>query len=143
MKKLISFKFAARFNTIVFALLSVFHLAIIIGITAFDYAPIDYLWGGKMETASQLLTFEVMSLATSVVALIFTMIRAGFIGAPRLLRLTQFIMWMLFVLFLLNTLGNILAETVFEKTFAIITALLSLFSLRLALEKISHLDHAE
>lgn len=143
MKKLISFRFAAQFNTVVFGLLSVFHLAIIIGITAFGFAPLDFLWGGKMETESQLLNFEVMSLATAIVALIFTMIRAGYIGAPRLLRLTQFIMWMLFVLFLLNTLGNILAETVFEKTFAIVTALLSLFSLRMALEKNSHLDHAE
>lgn len=43
--------------------------------------------------------------------------------------------WILFVLFLLNTFGNIFAKTTFEKFFAVITFVLAILSLRLALEK--------
>jgi hypothetical protein len=44
-------------------------------------------------------------------------------------------MWVLFVFFLLNTIGNALATTTFERLFAIATGLLSLLFLRIAVEK--------
>ena len=44
-------------------------------------------------------------------------------------------MWVLFLLFLLNTVGNIFAKTTFEQSFAILTAMAALLCLRLAVEK--------
>ena len=46
------------------------------------------------------------------------------------------ILWLMFLLFLLNTLGNIFSLNKFEQlTFTPVTLVLSLLSLRLALEK--------
>jgi len=58
MKKLISFRRAIQFSLILFGLLILFHLLIIVGIVLFDYVPIDFLWGGRMETREQLLGLE-------------------------------------------------------------------------------------
>jgi hypothetical protein len=41
-------------------------------------------------------------------------------------------MWLAFFISALNTIGNILAKTTFEKSFALVTAILALFALRLA-----------
>jgi hypothetical protein len=116
-------------------LLSLFHLAIIAGILFFDFAPVEFLWGGRLETAEELLNFEIGSLLINLVALFFTAIRAGYLKIPVLQKAAVVVMWFLFVLFFLNTIGNILAESGFEKFFTIITVILALFTLRLALKK--------
>jgi hypothetical protein len=43
-------------------------------------------------------------------------------------------LWLLFFLFILNTVGNLIAESIFEKFFALITVILSILCLRMALE---------
>ena len=135
MKKLISFQFAARASLVIYAIFILFHLVIILGILFFNFVPIDYIWGGKLQSEEQLLYFEIFSLLVQSVCLFLTLIKAGYLEVPKLQAVAHAGMWVLFVLFLLNTLGNILAETYFEKSFAIITAILAIFALRLALEK--------
>ena len=134
MKKLISFKLAAQLSWALFGLLILFHLAVIIGILLFDYVPIDFLWGGRMESKAQLLNFEIFSLGVIALSFFIVLVRSERIQIPSLLGVAKVGTWVLFVLFLLNTLGNILAKRAFEKSFAIITALLSVLCLRLAIE---------
>ena len=136
MKNLISFKRASQFSLILFGLFIVFHLSIIIGILFFDFAPVDYLWGGRMETATELLAFEIISLAVMSICLLVVLIRAEIIKISFLMGLSRIILWFLTFMFLLNTVGNLLAETNFEKFLAIITAMLTVLCLRMALEKI-------
>lgn len=135
MKKLLSFDKALQGSLILFGLLNLFHLAIIIGIVFFNYAPVDYLWGGRMETKEQLLSYEIISLVVAFVCLLIVLIKSGRIHLPKLSGVVRIALWVLFVLFALNTVGNLLARTTFEKLFAIVTFLLALFCLRLALEK--------
>jgi hypothetical protein len=134
-KKMIAFRVAARGIMAILSLLVLFHLAVIAGIVLFDYAPVDFLWGGRLETAEELLRFEIVSFLISLVALFFVAIRVGLLHMERLQKAARVVMWLLFVLFLLNTIGNIVAESRFEKFFAIVTIVLALFSLRLALKK--------
>lgn len=135
LKKTISFRFAAAATTVMLGLLSLFHLAIIAGILFFDFAPVEFLWGGRLETPEELLNFEIVSFIINLAALFFTAIRGGFIKVARLQKAAQVMMWILFVLFFLNTIGNIAAESQFEKFFAILTITLAIFTLRLALKK--------
>lgn len=135
MRKIIPFRVAAISNTAVLGLVLLFHLAIIAGILFFDYAPVEFLWGGRLETPEELLSFEIVSVLINLVALFFTAVRAGYISIPRLQKVARVVMWLLFVLFFLNTVGNFVAESLFEKFFAILTTVLALFSLRLALKK--------
>lgn len=137
MKKIISFKAASRLSTAILSLLSLFHLTIIIGIIIFDYVPIEFLWGGQMETRKELLQFEILSLIVSLFCALIILIRSQSIKISVLLGLSRVVIWLLFILFLLNTIGNLIAESTFERVFALLTVILSILCLRMALEPIN------
>jgi hypothetical protein len=135
MKKIISFEKAVRLSFLLFGLFILFHLSIIIGMVFLDIEPMEFLWGGRMETREQLLGFEIISLVVMTFCFIVVLIKANRIKLPKLTGVVTVVLWILFVLFLVNTVGNILAKTTFEKFFAIATTLLAFLCLRLALER--------
>ncbi|MFK5855034.1 MAG: hypothetical protein QM503_02810 [Bacteroidota bacterium] len=135
MKKIINFNNAVLASLFFIGLLILFHLFILVGIIFFEYAPIGFLWGGQMETVEQLLKFEIASLLISILFFFLVLIRSKRLNLPKLMGVTRVAMWVLFVLFLLNTVGNLMATTTFEKFFAIATGFLAFFFLRIALEK--------
>lgn len=128
----IGYSLAARVNICIFGLLVIFHLAAITGVVLLDYVPLDFLWGGILQTREQFLRFEMLSLGVQIVCLFLTLVRADYLKLPRLHAIAHLGMWVIVVIFAVNTVGNLLAKTTFEKTFALITATLALFSLRLA-----------
>jgi len=134
-KNPISIKRTIQLSLSILGLLSLFHLSVIVGIIFFDYSPIEFLWGGRMETAEELLRFEIISFVVMLVCLFIVLVKAGRIYLPRLSGFITIALWILFILFLLNTIGNILAETTFEKLFAIITIILAILCLRLAIDR--------
>jgi len=101
----------------------------------FDFAPLDFLWGGRMKTAEELLVFEIISLVTAFVILFLILVKAKKLNFPKLAGIANVGMWVLFAVFVLNTVGNIIAKTTFEKCFAVVTLILALLMLRMALEK--------
>ncbi|PSN16498.1 hypothetical protein C7293_02515 [filamentous cyanobacterium CCT1] len=130
----ISFPLAARVNIGIFGCLILFHLGIIVGILLFNYVPIDFLWGGRLQSKEQFFLFEAISIIIQAICLFLTLIKAGYLRLERLGNIAHTGMWVLFAIFSLNTVGNILAKTAFEKAFTVVTIILALFSLRLALE---------
>lgn len=140
MRKIIVFKTAILASLFILGILAVFHIAILIGILLFDYVPLDFLWGGKIKTEAQLLNFEIVSLLTTVIFIFLLLIRSKWINLPKLMGVTRIALWMVFVLFLLNTIGNALAETTFERLFAIVSGVLALLFLRIVIEKNNKLD---
>ncbi|TNE27955.1 MAG: hypothetical protein EP346_10865 [Bacteroidetes bacterium] len=136
MKTILSFQRASQLALLLFSLLEVFHLSIILGIVLFDFAPVEYLWGGKMKTAEELLVFEFISLIIMTICLLVVLIRTKILRLPKLMKVSRVLLWVLTVIFALNTLGNLLAESSFEKFFAIATLLLAFVSLRMALEPV-------
>lgn len=134
MKKLISFKRAAHIATGIFSVLSLFHLGIIVGILFLDFAPVEFLWGGQFDTAEELLQFEILSFLIMVFCVLIVLVRRQTIAIPALLRTSRIALWLLTALFLLNTVGNLLAKTNFEKGFALVTVILAGLCLRMALE---------
>jgi len=135
MKKIIPFNQAVNASLFIFGLLILFHLSIIVSILFFDFAPIEFLWGGTIKTAEELLSFEIISLLISIAFLLMVLIKAKRLNIQQLNGVARVAMWLLCALFLLNTVGNLLAKTSFEKFFAIVTGLLSFLMLRIALEK--------
>jgi hypothetical protein len=140
MRKIINFKVATLAGLFILGILALFHIAILMGIVLFDYVPIEFLWGEQMKTVTQLVNFEIVSLLTTLIFIILLLIRSKWINLPKLLSVTRIAMWVLFVFFLLNTIGNALAETTFERLFAIVSGVLALLFLRIAIEKNSKLD---
>lgn len=120
---------------VIAGLLVVFHLSIILGMVIFDFAPVAYLWGGRMETSAQLLQFEIVSLVVALLFAVLLLIKAGRINFPTLNGVAHVAMWLFFILFLFNTVGNVIAKTNFEKSFALITGLLAFLLWRIISEK--------
>lgn len=135
MKKLISFKKATQLCSFLFGLMSLFHLSIILGIVLFDFAPVNFLWGGRMKTATQLLNFEIISLIIMILCFFIVLAKSGKIFLLRISGMITIALWIIFLMFLFNTIGNILAKTTFEKLFSIVTIILAILCLRLAIEK--------
>lgn len=135
MKKILNFNQAVLASLFLIGLLILFHLSILIGIIFYDYAPIDFLWGGRMKTVEQLLKFEIVSFLISLIFFFLVIIKAKWLDIPKLIGVAHVAMWVLFVIFSLNTIGNLMAITTFEKFFAIVTGLLAFLLLRIALEK--------
>lgn len=133
MKKVITFERSVQLTVLLFILIIIFHLVIILGIVVFDFVPLDFLWGGRMKTKAQLLSFELISFVVMLMCLLIVLVRSGSLNIPSLSTFARVALWILVLLFLLNTFGNILAKTTFEKCFGIITAILSILCLRLAI----------
>ena len=134
MRKTIGFKTAILASLFILGMLAIFHTAIVIGIL-FDYVPIDFLWGGQIKTETQLLNFEIVSLLTTFIFVFLLFIRSKWLNLPKLLGVTRVSMWVLFILFSLNTIGNVLAINTLERMFAIVSGVLALLFLRIAIEK--------
>ena len=118
---------------IVFSVFMVFHIAIIISIIFLDIIPVDYLWGGQLKTKDELFIFELISILIQTICLLYVLLYKKYFSEKAVGRI---IAWILFIIFSFNTVGNILAKTLFEKIiFTPVTLCLSLLMLRIALTK--------
>ena len=132
MRHLIHFRTAATWAFRLFLMLAVFHLVVVVGILAFDHEPVDLLWGGRVEPG-QLLEFELFALIVNAACIGLVLLASGRIGSGTAQRIGRWLMWPLVVLFILNTVGNLLATSWFERIMAAVTVLLALLCLRLAM----------
>jgi hypothetical protein len=83
--------------------------------------PYDITWGGKLKSDEEMYVFESVSIALNGILLLLLLLKGRFIGKVRSFKFINFILWVFLVLFSLNTIGNLLAETIFEKFFTIFT----------------------
>src|SRR5688500_4067639 len=110
MRKIISFQAATKVSLVLFGLFTLFHLSIIIGIIFFRYAPVEFLWGGRLKTKDELLGFEIISLAIMALCSFIVLIKSRRVKMPGLMTPVAIALWVLVVVFTLNTLGNIFAR---------------------------------
>jgi len=123
---LISRQLAKNALLTILALVTLFHILALLTII-----PHTVVWAGKFNSYKEVLPFEIFSLVINLSFILLVSYRvrndaskAGRIG-----------MWMMFILFALNTVGNFFAETDIEKYAGIpLTFLLAVLSLRLALK---------
>jgi hypothetical protein len=128
MKTLVPLRIATAGIITILSLSIIFHLLVISGII-----PFNLVWGGNIADKGELWLMESISIAVNLIMLLFVGSYSGVISykiSPTVAR-TGF--WMMFILFLLNTLGNILSTNPLETyIFTPLTILLSLFCLRIA-----------
>lgn len=67
-------------------------------------------------------TFESSSIIISAFFIYVLLQKGNFVKAIFTERILSILLWIFFALFCLNTIGNFVAETTFEKAFAFVTA---------------------
>lgn len=94
----------------------VFHLCIVAKII-----PYDITWGGRLKHDTEMYVFETVSILINLVLGFTLLMKGGYIKFQLTERTINIVLWAFFVLFILNTVGNIFAQTNFERFFAALT----------------------
>ncbi len=101
------------------AALTLFHLAIL-----FQIIPYEIVWGGRLTNEAEMYRFESVSLALNLLFGLLLLIKGGLLKPILPPKIVTVGLWLFFALFVLNTVGNLLAKTYFEKGFTVVTLLL-------------------
>lgn len=94
----------------IFTLVILFHISVITQII-----PYTIVWAGKLNSAKEMYAFEITSIIINVFFVVILLLRAHYIKHTIPERLLNLILWMFLVLFMFNTIGNLMAETAFER----------------------------
>ncbi len=128
MKKLLPLPVAITGLLLISSLTIVFHLLVIGGLVS----P-DIVWGGNITSQGNLWLMEAISIAINIVILLFVLAYAGRLKIKLSPVVAKAGFWILFGLFMLNTLGNLMARHSLETyIFTPLTFLLALFCFRIA-----------
>lgn len=124
-------KIAERGLILIFGLTIVFHLLVLSGII-----PFTIIWGGRITNESEMYVFEAVSLLLNLLFLFIILIKAKVL-LPRFPgKIIHVSLWVMAILFLFNTVGNLLSTSHTEKIiFTPITILLSIFCFILIFQK--------
>jgi hypothetical protein len=129
MKKLISVKTAGTILISLLSLLVIFHILIL-----FHVLPADIVWGGRLQSASEVLMMELIALAITILFLLVIILKLS--KSPKYRKLINIGVWIIFIYFSLNVLGNLASGNLIEKAvLSPVALIMALFTLRLAIEK--------
>jgi len=103
----------AIFLVSVFVLL---HLCILFGLLT----P-DITWGGNLQNDSAMYTAEALSIIINLFLGLILLLKGEHISGFISMKAVNVFLWCFLVFFCLNTIGNLLAETLVEKSLSIIT----------------------
>ena len=99
-----------------------FHLAILINLI-----PCEVTWGGRLKNNSEMYVFEGVSILVNLFLVFVLLIKGDYLPILIPERVLNIILWIYLSLFGLNTIGNIFAETLFEKSFSLLTLIFTYF----------------
>ena len=102
------------------ALVTVFHALILLRVI-----PYEITWGGNLKTVEEMYVFETLSILINLFFVFILLQKGEYIRYVMGRKTVNIILWIFFVLFTLNTIGNLFAETNFEKYFTLLTLLSS------------------
>lgn len=108
------------------SLVIIFHLLILLKIIPFSIA-----WGGRLKSAEEMYIFESISIALNLFLIWILSLKSKNVKS----KLIDFMLWIFFAIFSLNTIGNLFAHTNFEKGFSVLTFLFALLILKILTKK--------
>jgi hypothetical protein len=107
---------AVRIMLALLTLVILLHLSIMIRIVPYKVA-----WGGRLQTDKQMYIFETISIVVNLLFSFILLMKGRYIQFYFKEKAVNFALWIFLMLFILNTVGNLFAQTNFEKLFAILT----------------------
>jgi len=103
-----------------------FHTLILLGAIPYEIA-----WGGRLKSVQEMYISEGVTISLNIL-LIWTLSLKSKNAKGKLVNT---ILWAFVVIFSLNTIGNLFAKTIIEKSFSILTLILALMLLKLVWKK--------
>ena len=129
-RSIITKRIAANAAIFILSCTITFHLLVLTGVI-----PNGIVWGGRLSSKEDMIVFESISLLINSLMVTVLLISAGYTRIRTSPSLLRFFLWMMVILFFLNTIGNILSTNSLETIiFTPLTFLLALFCLRLAID---------
>jgi hypothetical protein len=95
---------------------TLFHLAILTKII-----PYEVTWGGRLKNDEEMYAFESISILINLFLGFVLLIKGDYLLKLIPRRVVNIILWIFLFIFGLNTIGNIFAETFFEKILSLLT----------------------
>ena len=128
--KKINIRFATTLMLVLLSCVVVFHLLVLLGAI-----PYNVVWGGRLESASQMYMFEAVSITINLAVIAIVGIKAGHIRPYISKKAVTILLWALAMLFALNTVGNVFSATVLETiVFTPLTLISAVLCYRMAVE---------
>ncbi len=103
------------------AAVTLFHLAILIKII-----PYEITWGGKLKNDAEMYLFESISILINLFLAYLLLIRGEYVHKLIPSKVVNIILWIFLFIFGFNTIGNIFADTLFEKSLSLLTLIFTL-----------------
>lgn len=127
----IPFKWAVSIAVFMNLLIIVFHAMVLAQVI-----PFNIVWGGKFQDFNEVKTFEIISIVSILVITLIICIKAYGILSKIQSIIVNVVIWLFVVLFLLNTIGNLFAETTTETIiFTPLTLVFAILCARIGLEE--------
>ncbi|MBL7826437.1 MAG: hypothetical protein JNJ57_07400 [Saprospiraceae bacterium] len=95
-----------------------FHFTIVLGVI-----PYEITWGGRLKSVEEMYVFETVSILVNSFFIYVVLQKGNFVKPVFSRKALSVILWVFFAIFMLNTIGNLFAQTTFEKGFTIVTLL--------------------
>lgn len=83
--------------------------------------PYNITWGGRIENNIEMYVFEIMSILINLFLVVLLLLRGRYLSFFIPMKVVNILLWAFLFLFGINTLGNIFAETTFEKSLSLLT----------------------
>ncbi len=97
------------------------------------FIPLDMVWGGRLQSREELIQMETFSFFFNALLVLLVIWRSKWFPALHQPKILTMVCWLISILFMLNTLGNLFAANILESIlFTPITILLAYGFMRLA-----------
>jgi membrane protease YdiL (CAAX protease family) len=110
-----------RLMLFLLSIVTVFHLCIIL-----KFIPYDITWGGRLKNDNEMYVFETISIFVNLFLISTLLIKGNYLKIRLNEKGINIVLWIFFFIFILNTIGNAVAVTNFEKLFSVLTLILAI-----------------
>jgi hypothetical protein len=103
------------------SIVTVFHLCIIV-----KFIPYDITWGGRLKNDNVMYVFETISIFVNLFLISILLIKGNYLKIRLNEKGINIVLWVFFFIFILNTIGNVVANTNLEKSFSVLTLIFAI-----------------
>jgi hypothetical protein len=105
----ISVRQSIVFLSVLLSVVTLFHILVMVGVI-----PFAYIWGGKLTSKEEMLAFESVSVLINLFMIVVILLKGNFITNNLPVKWLNVIIWIFVIVFSLNTIGNLFAESSLE-----------------------------